>query len=121
MKDKFKKKRFTKNPLQLNDVLQSLLGNGKSSLSKGFQCIKLQKNWETIVGETIAEASYPLFINKETLYIRVEHPAWMQQLLPLKSEIISQVNHHLGDKLVAKIHLTIAHQSIEKTSQFDRY
>ena len=78
------------------DVLQSLFEKGSSPLAGQYVRWQVEKNWLQVAGETIAANSRPANFIKGTLYLGVVHPAWIQQLRFMESEILNNVNDFVG-------------------------
>ncbi|MFA5509594.1 MAG: DUF721 domain-containing protein [Candidatus Cloacimonetes bacterium] len=53
---------------------------------RGYIC--LYQNWKDVVGELLAQKSYPLRFQDGILYVAVENNSWQQELLLHKEEII---------------------------------
>jgi len=62
--------------------------------------------WGDIVGEEIASRSRALRIRDEVLYVRVDSPAWSQELRFLKSRILAGYEEALGPGRVRDIRFT---------------
>ncbi len=52
--------------------------------------IHLYLCWKAVVGELLAERSHPVKLDKNTLFVRVENNAWMQELILLKTKILKK-------------------------------
>jgi hypothetical protein len=104
------------------DVLQALLENGNTFgapgsnpggfargafLSDGFTRWRLEQDWLSVVGASIAAQTVPAHYFKGTLSIMVQHPAWMQQLWQFQEPIKDKVNQHLGRLWVNEIKFTL--------------
>ncbi|MBT4763321.1 MAG: DUF721 domain-containing protein [Bdellovibrionaceae bacterium] len=99
------------------DVLQEFLLQGKSPLSHGFKRWKLWRNWEEVVGKTIAKNTTPVDYNKGTLFVWVKHPAIMQNLIFLREEVMEKINAHIGQKWVLRISFTLDRKSVPDISE----
>jgi predicted nucleic acid-binding Zn ribbon protein len=64
---------------------------------------EILERWKEIVGERIALQSDPEHIEKGTLLVRVKSPAWRNELLFLKREILQKINARAGQELVKDI------------------
>jgi hypothetical protein len=97
-----------------------LLGSlKKTRLDKKLNEIRIFINYETIVGEKIAEISKPTFMQNGTLFIGVENHIWMHQLYMLKQEIVDKINSHLPSPLVKNIKFQICDITRIKKSKPD--
>jgi len=61
--------------------------------------IKLFLAWKSVVGELMAERSYPLKIERNTLFVGVQNSAWMQELNLLKPKIIKKYKNKYAEEL----------------------
>ncbi|UDQ97831.1 DUF721 domain-containing protein [Lentisphaerota bacterium WC36G] len=61
--------------------------------------IKLQNNWEKIVGKQIANIASPVAIRYHVVYIEVTHSAWLNELSgEIKDKILHNVIKVCGEK-----------------------
>lgn len=98
--------------LPASNVLQSLLSNGKSPLSEQFTRWRLWRNWEEVVGETIAKNSCPVDFSKGRLYVWVSSSARMQEMRFMVGSIKDKINAYLGREYVKFIKLTLDRKSV---------
>jgi len=88
----------------------------KTRLEKKLNEIRIFANYETMVGEKIAEISKPTFIQNGILFIGVENHIWMHELYMLKLELIGKINSNLPNPLVKDIKFQICDiKRIKKT------
>lgn len=100
----------------VENVLQSLLQNGKSALAQGFTRFRLEKEWPKIVGESISKNTLPCALEKGVLFVWVSHPTWMQQLVYFKDVIKEKVNSHLGYPSVYEVKFTLSKRASQAPS-----
>ncbi|MCB0356305.1 MAG: DUF721 domain-containing protein [Bdellovibrionales bacterium] len=111
-----KKKNFSSSA----DVLQSLFQNSKSSLGQGYTRWKLWREWDKVVGATMAKHSIPVGYRKGVLYVWVNSSPRMQEMTFLAGEILAQVNRYLGENWIHRIHFTLDKKevpSVEEASE----
>ena len=61
--------------------------------------IKVQNNWEQIVGKQIASIAEPVAIRYKVVYIEVRHTAWLNELQgEIKEKILRNVIKFCGNK-----------------------
>lgn len=89
------------------DVLQGLLVNSKSQLGDGFLRWRLEQEWSSVVGGSIAEQTLPCSFERGVLWVWVRHPAWMQQLWFFKEMIRDKANEHLGRSFISEVRFTL--------------
>ena len=66
--------------------------------------IKLQNNWEKIVGKQIANIAKPVAIRYHVVYIEVSHSAWMNELQgEIKDKILGNIIKICGNKYCGDI------------------
>ena len=86
-----------------NLPLQQLLG--RYSIKREIKEHRLLSHWKSIVGERIANNTFPDGFEKGTLWVRVKSSAWMHELSFMKSGMITKANEILGEKKVTDIRL----------------
>lgn len=89
------------------DVLQALLTNGKSQLGDGFLRWRLEQDWASIVGETIAAQTQPCALERGVLFIWVRHSAWIQQLWFFRDMIRGKANDYLRAEHIKDVKFTL--------------
>lgn len=63
--------------------------------------------WNRAVGKTISAQTRVDRLDRDTLFVKVSSPAWMQQLQFMKSEILVQLNAALGKESVRNLFFSI--------------
>ena len=87
--------------ISIGDALaQVMASNGWNRM---MQDIKLRKDWEIIVGHTVAKYTKSVQLRDYNLIITTEIAALKQELQYGKQEIINKVNQHFGSIVVKKI------------------
>lgn len=103
-----KNERKNSKPFDANRAPKTL-GNGIDDLIKGFGWQgkvaegDLFANWKLIVGDRVAEFSYPEDFAKGALTIRCKSTAWATQLRLMSEEIKAKIAERLPDLEVAEI------------------
>lgn len=89
------------NMTDISSVIKNL------SKSLGFEQkmveLSIQKRWNEIMGENIANHTRPGQIRYKKLYIEVDNSVWMHQLLFLKEEVLSRVNRSIGREIIDEV------------------
>ena len=67
----------------------------------------LQQQWCAIVGPHIAGHTYPEAIRHRRLYLLAENSVWLQQLLFLKSELMTKIASVIGQEVLSDIVLRV--------------
>ncbi len=85
--------------------ISSVINNLSKSLGFEQKMVEssLQKRWGEIMGEKIANHTIPGQIRYKKLYIEVDNPVWMHQLLFLKDEILNRVNRTIGREIINEV------------------
>jgi predicted nucleic acid-binding Zn ribbon protein len=97
----FEKKSERKSSLtSVGDVLQEVFQGQGSPLSKQYILWKVRLNWEEIVGAEIAKVSKPVAYKQATLFLKVDHPAVIQNLTFMNKTIIEKVNKAVNRKWI---------------------
>ena len=60
----------------------------------------IKENWGKLVGDIVAENSFPAFFSKGKLYINVNDSTIIQQLSMYKDEVLNIFEKELGDRVV---------------------
>ena len=93
---------FSKNnEKKINQVFLELLRS--YGISRKFDEYRLKKEWEHIVGQTIAMQTKSLSIDKDCLYVRMNSPALRQELGYAKSDLLNSLNNAVGKELISEI------------------
>ena len=90
---------------RLGSVLPGILK--KHNIAFDAEEDRLLEVWQKAVGKRIAAQTRPDRLRRNTLFVKVSSPAWMQQLHTLKTEIIEKINTLLGKELVKDVHFAI--------------
>ena len=77
---------------KVGDVLPSLLR--RLGLEQRFKEQQVLSLWPTIVGREIAARTTATKIDRGTLYVRVDHGAWMQELHFIEKQLIAKIKAH---------------------------
>lgn len=79
---------------QLKSALETMLK--KAGLDKAVAQYTSLIIWDEIVGETVARNARPETVRFRVLNVRVSTPAWRQELMFRKQEILEKLNQKLG-------------------------
>jgi len=61
--------------------------------------------WPSIVGKRIGEVTKAEKIEGKTLFIKVTHSTWRNELLFHKKDIIKKINKRIGKEIVTEIRM----------------
>ncbi len=86
---------------KLNKSIQSFLES--YGLKKGVKQNSAVLYWDEVVGEKISENTKPQTVEHGTLTVVVSNPAWRQELVFKKKEIIQQLNNKIGENTIKEV------------------
>ena len=86
---------------KLNTSIQSFLEN--YGLKKGVKQNSAIVYWEGVVGHKISKNTEPQSVEHGTLTVSVSNPAWRQELVFKKEEIIKQLNKKIGENTIKEL------------------
>lgn len=89
----------------IHSVLQDV--SKGSALALKLSEVRLQREWEGLVGQTIAKHSYPESIRYKKLNLVADNSIWLQQLVFLKATILEAIHSILPDLALTEIILRI--------------
>jgi hypothetical protein len=78
-----------------------------SALALKLSEVRLQQEWEGLVGQTIAKHSHPESIRYKKLNLVADNSIWLQQLMFLKATILEAIHSILPDLALTDIILRI--------------
>ena len=90
-----------RDPVKASQSLEQLFGefNWNTKLSEA----SLFAEWEKVVGEDNAAASYPEEIRNRTLTVRCRSTAWATQLRLLEAQVLEQIQQKHPDLLIEQV------------------
>jgi hypothetical protein len=97
--------------LILSDVLQ------KKSIDKKIMEAELFINYDLIVGNKLAEVSWPTTKKNDVLFIGVENPVWSQQLYFFKQQMIKNINDYFRADVIRDIRFHLDSGCSSKTER----
>ena len=86
---------------ELNASIQNFLDS--YGLKKGVKQNSAVLYWEEVVGKKISENTEVQGAEHGTLTVSVSNPAWRQELLFKKEEIIKQLNKKIGENTIKEV------------------
>ncbi len=87
--------------IQLNKILKSVLKN--AGLEKGVTQHTALIIWDSVVGKKIGEQTSPEKVEYGVITVKASTPAWRQELLFKKQDILKKLNKQLGSKVIKDI------------------
>ena len=92
-------------PVSITEVLGK--SAGRSSMADKFRRYGLWNRWPELVGSEVASHSQPARWQGNTLVVRVEHPAWIQELTYLKPQMIESIKEKLPKTPIKEIRFEV--------------
>ena len=89
------------NEQSLKQVINELLSAYK--LDKKLYQIKLINSWETVMGKAIAKHTTEIFIQKKTLFVKLDSAALKQELSYSKTKLIQILNEEAKHEVIDEI------------------
>ncbi len=77
--------------------------------------LKIEREWENIVGETLSRVSGPVQLSQGKLVLFVREPVWIDSMMYLKTKIIQKVNDLFPGNVVTRIHMVLKDDFIRST------
>lgn len=78
------------------DLLRGLMSQSKTPLADGFLRLRLDVQWEQVVGARLAKVSRPQRYDRGVLFVLVAHPTWIQELRFIEAELRQKINAAIG-------------------------
>ena len=85
------------------DLLRGLMAQSQTPLADGFLRLRLDVQWEKVVGPRLAKVSKPQRYDRGVLYVRVAHPTWIQELRFIEAELRQKINAAIGSNWCREI------------------
>ncbi len=63
-------------------------------IKRHLTAAEINKNWEAIVGSTVAEHVHPVSYEKGILTLKADSSVWRQQISLIKSELLDQISEN---------------------------
>tara|TARA_B100001123_G_C15096799_1_gene941894 strand:+ start:448 stop:720 length:273 start_codon:yes stop_codon:yes gene_type:complete len=83
--------------IKLSNSIKQFFENEKTHHM--FLIGSLQTKWEKVVGKQVGEATKPIKIQNNKLYIKCKNPTWKNELQYQKRELIKQINKNNTTKI----------------------
>jgi Dna[CI] antecedent DciA-like protein len=77
------------------DALGDLLG--RHGVARELREHRILARWRDVVGETLAERTYPDGLERGVLWVRVKNSSWLHQLSFLRDDMVARIARELGD------------------------
>lgn len=71
---------------------------GREEVMRAARAFKVLRDWPQIVGEAMAQRSFPDRFDRGTVWVAVEGSAWAQELRMQKDQIIQRLEEKAGER-----------------------
>lgn len=88
-------------PQMISEVLGK--ASKKYQLDRRLPLFQLEKRWAEITGEAVCAHSCPSRLQGSVLFIKVEHPSWMQELTFLKPKLLEKIHKAMPSQNISHI------------------
>lgn len=82
-------------PMRAGDLLTGLLD--RHGVARELREHRVLALWRQIVGEALADRTFPDGLDRGVLWVRVKNSSWLHQLSFLRDDLVGQINKALGD------------------------
>lgn len=89
------------NDLNIKQAIDQMLDAYK--IRKKFDETALVAAWPEIIGTAIANRTQQLYVRDRKLYVKVESAVVKNELVLMRSMIISRLNEHVGQELIEEL------------------
>ena len=86
---------------KLNTSIQGFLES--YGLKKGVKQNSALLHWDDVVGKKISQNTEPQNVEHGTLTVSVKNPAWRQELVFKKDQIIKKLNKKIGENTIKEV------------------
>jgi predicted nucleic acid-binding Zn ribbon protein len=87
--------RRTRQRIRASDLLAGLLQ--QHGIARELREHRILARWRDLVGDTLAERTWPDGLERGVLWVRVKNSSWLHQLSFLRDDLVVRLNHELGD------------------------
>ncbi len=70
---------------------------------KALQEYEVFREWNTVVGEVVAQVSVPVKVVKGVLHVSVKNSTWRQELSMQKPQILKKIEARFGKNIIYDI------------------
>ncbi len=89
------------NDLNIKDAIQQMLQ--VYHIKQKFDRTSIAAHWEELVGKPVANRTQEVFIKENTLFIRIESAVVKNELMLMRSKLLSSINERIGYQLVQEL------------------
>jgi len=65
--------------------------------------VQLVREWENVVGRTIARSTRKIYVYKKVLYVQLNSSIIRNELFMIRSQLIKRLNEEVGEKVIDKL------------------
>lgn len=75
---------------------------GKHGIARELREHRVLARWREIVGDTLADRTFPDGLERGVLWVRVKNSSWLHQLSFVKDDLLAKIAAELGDPPLVK-------------------
>ena len=88
---------------QIGKIIEDALQN--TNILENANELMLFKDWQEIVGETIAAYAHPVRLDNGELILVIEDPVWRTEIFNIREVLIKTINERMGERIIKKIRI----------------
>ena len=97
----------SKGPEKFGRLVEAVLNKASGGRERRPESLAAVAAWSEVVGERLSAISRATELKDGRLFVEVQAPAWKQELILLKRNLIRKMNRRLGDGLVGDIVINV--------------
>lgn len=101
------KGRGEKGPVRLSELIGPVVEKAGGRKPRRPESVAVVAAWPDIVGERLAGVSRAVSLADGRLLVEVTEPAWKQELLFVKKQLIREINTRMGASLVGEMAINV--------------
>jgi len=89
------------NGQSLKEVIEKMLKNYR--LNDGLDEVRIRALWEELVGKMVAQHTKEMFVNKGTLFVKLDSSVLREELSYAKEKIRKDLNDSIGRDFIKQV------------------
>lgn len=90
---------------QVDDIVAAFLH--ETGLETQYLQYRIVQSWDEVINKEIAALAYAIEVKGETLWIGVKSAALATELQMQKSQLVTQLNQHVGAQIISDIRFVL--------------
>ncbi len=92
-----------KNEFSLSEAIDAFLDS--NGIKEKALVERVIGDWERIMGKSVADNTLKVWFSNGILYVKMGHPAWKNEMMLSKTNILEMLNKELGASLIKELRL----------------